>query len=145
MFSLLTVHLYLTASPISQTHHQAAAFINVSLSIYYLLIIKFKWSEDKIKKYRICFFGFPVAIGLAFSFVGIPFYTNLILWCNNGGIVYNCMFAFERDASSHTVNTFSYYSLHLHHSTLVARNSGHVSYWYCNSRDGDGLLRCVQN
>lgn len=62
-----------------------AAFLNVSLAVYYLLVIRYKWSENKVKRYRVWFFACPIVVGLAFAFAGIPFYTNAILWCNNGG------------------------------------------------------------
>jgi hypothetical protein len=62
-----------------------AAYINVSLAIYYLLVVKYKWSESKMQKYKFVFFGCPIAVGLAFACAGIPFYTNSILLCNNGG------------------------------------------------------------
>merc|ERR1712194_589226 len=61
-----------------------AAYINVSLAIYYLLVVKYKWSESKMQKYKFVFFGCPIAVGLAFACAGIPFYTNSILLCNNG-------------------------------------------------------------
>jgi len=61
-----------------------AGFINVSLSVYYLMIIKFGWNDDRLKKFRIWFYVCPIVTGLAFAFAGIPFYTNMILWCNNG-------------------------------------------------------------
>ena len=60
-----------------------AAYINVSLAVYYLMVINFTWSEDKLRKYKILFFVFPISIGVAFAFTGIPFYGGLILWCNN--------------------------------------------------------------
>eukprot|EP00978_Attheya_sp_CCMP212_P004133 scaffold8976_cov60-Attheya_sp.AAC.1 len=60
-----------------------AAYMNVSLSFYYLLILKFGWSESRIEKLRPWLFGVPIAIGLTFAFAGIPYYDNMILWCNN--------------------------------------------------------------
>jgi hypothetical protein len=60
-----------------------AAYMNVSLSFYYLLILKFGWSESRIDRLRAWLFGVPIVIGLTFAFAGIPYYDNMILWCNN--------------------------------------------------------------
>ncbi|KAL7467731.1 hypothetical protein ACHAXS_007969 [Conticribra weissflogii] len=47
-----------------------ACFLNVSLSVYYLLSIKHGWKDDKMKTIRLWFFIPPIAIGLVFAFVG---------------------------------------------------------------------------
>mmetsp|Transcript_11257 Transcript_11257/g.24380 ORF Transcript_11257/g.24380 Transcript_11257/m.24380 type:complete len:290 (+) Transcript_11257:2-871(+) len=60
-----------------------ACFLNVSLSIYYLLTISYNWSENALKKKRMLFLAPPILVGLSFAFAGIPFYDNMILWCNN--------------------------------------------------------------
>jgi len=60
-----------------------SCYINVSLSVYYLLVIKMGKREQQMKKYRMWLFVCPITVGLAFAFAGIPFYDNMILWCNN--------------------------------------------------------------
>jgi len=60
-----------------------SSYMNVSLAVYYLLIIKYSWSEHRIKKWRVWLFSCPILVGAAFAFAGIPFYDNTILWCNN--------------------------------------------------------------
>mmetsp|Transcript_12998 Transcript_12998/g.25311 ORF Transcript_12998/g.25311 Transcript_12998/m.25311 type:complete len:832 (+) Transcript_12998:115-2610(+) len=60
-----------------------ACFLNVSISMYYLLTIKYGWKHEKLNRKRAWFFFPPIVIGLVFAFVGIPFYDNLFLWCNN--------------------------------------------------------------
>ena len=65
-----------------------SAYINVSLSIYYLLVLKYGWSERKIKKVKPFFFIFPIVVGLTFAFAGIPFYDNMVLWCNNAAEIW---------------------------------------------------------
>lgn len=60
-----------------------ASFINVSLAVYHLLVVKYTWPSHKIKKVRVWLFVCPIAAGLAMAFAGIPFYGNIILWCNN--------------------------------------------------------------
>eukprot|EP00565_Helicotheca_tamesis_P009073 CAMPEP_0185728338 /NCGR_PEP_ID=MMETSP1171-20130828/3716_1 /TAXON_ID=374046 /ORGANISM="Helicotheca tamensis, Strain CCMP826" /LENGTH=823 /DNA_ID=CAMNT_0028397037 /DNA_START=55 /DNA_END=2526 /DNA_ORIENTATION=+ len=60
-----------------------SAFMNVSMAIYYLLVITYGWPERRLMNVRLMLFACPIAVGLAFAFAGIPFYGNLILWCNN--------------------------------------------------------------
>jgi len=60
-----------------------AALINVSLAVYYLLMIKFSVPEHRIKKYRGWLIGLPIAGGMIVAFAGIPSYFNILLWCNN--------------------------------------------------------------
>merc|ERR1712194_472721 len=56
-----------------------AAYINVSLAIYYLLVVKYKWSESKMQKYKFVFFGCPIAVGLAFACAGIPVIVAILI------------------------------------------------------------------
>jgi len=60
-------------------------YTNVSISFYYLLMIRFSWREHRLKKSWVyyMFFLAPVSAGAIFAFAGIPFYDNTILWCNN--------------------------------------------------------------
>lgn len=60
-----------------------SAYTNVSLSVYYLLVIKCGWSEIRVKKIHVYLFLVPVLVGISFAFAGIPFYAPLPLWCNN--------------------------------------------------------------
>lgn len=60
-----------------------AGYMNVSLAIYYLLKIKYGWSELKSKKKRVYLFISPIVVGLTFAFAGIPHYGNMMIWCNN--------------------------------------------------------------
>jgi len=60
-----------------------SAYMNVSLAFYYYLVIKHSWDETRLKKIRWALFLFPMAVGFAFAFAGIPFYDSLNLWCNN--------------------------------------------------------------
>jgi len=60
-----------------------SAYMNVSLAVYYYLVIKQSWSETRLKKVRWVLFLVPVAVGLAWAFAGINFYDSLNLWCNN--------------------------------------------------------------
>jgi hypothetical protein len=60
-----------------------ASYMNVSLSVYYLLMIKYAWPESKIKKWKTPLFACPILVGTIFAFAGLPFYDNMILFCNN--------------------------------------------------------------
>lgn len=60
-------------------------YINVSISIYYFLIIQCSWREHRLRKSWVysMLFIVPIVVGSIFAFAGIPFYDNTILWCNN--------------------------------------------------------------
>jgi hypothetical protein len=60
-----------------------SCFINVSLAVYYLLAIKFGQNERKLKQNRLLFILCPLVVGLSFALAGIPFYSNMVLWCDN--------------------------------------------------------------
>ncbi len=62
-----------------------ACFLNVSLALYYLLTIKYGWTEERWKrKHAKCVLVIPpIVVGLAFAFAGLPFYDNVRVWCNN--------------------------------------------------------------
>jgi hypothetical protein len=60
-------------------------YVNVSIAVYYLLIIQFSWREHRLKGSWVYYvlFAVPIVVGAIFAFAGIPFYDNAILWCNN--------------------------------------------------------------
>mmetsp|Transcript_25638 Transcript_25638/g.33976 ORF Transcript_25638/g.33976 Transcript_25638/m.33976 type:complete len:828 (+) Transcript_25638:53-2536(+) len=60
-----------------------ACFTNVSLAVYYFLMIKKGWSQTRLKKVILWLLICPVIVGMTFAFAGIPFMGNLVLWCNN--------------------------------------------------------------
>ncbi|KAL7480216.1 hypothetical protein ACHAW6_005909, partial [Cyclotella cf. meneghiniana] len=62
-----------------------ACLLNVSLALYYLLTIKYGWTEERFKRKHVEGFLFapPIVIGLVFAFVGLPYYDNVRVWCNN--------------------------------------------------------------
>ncbi|KAL3779349.1 hypothetical protein HJC23_007479 [Cyclotella cryptica] len=62
-----------------------ACFINSSLSVYYYMTIIHGCSEDALKKKRFAFFVPPILVGLSFAFAGIPWYYDMLIWCNNTG------------------------------------------------------------
>ena len=51
-----------------------AAFINVSLAVFYFCVIKLAWGEMRVNKIRRWLLLCPITVGLAFAFAGIPFY-----------------------------------------------------------------------
>lgn len=60
-----------------------ACYTNVSLAFYYYFVIRMGWTETRLKRIRVWFFACPIVVGLTFAFAGIPFYDNMLLWCNN--------------------------------------------------------------
>ena len=62
-----------------------ACFLNVSLALYYLLTIKYGWTEERLKrKHATCVLVIPpIVIGLLFAFASLLFYYNVRVWCNN--------------------------------------------------------------
>ena len=47
-----------------------SSFVSVSLALYYLLRIKYSWSERKIQKEKIWLLACPIVIGLVMAFAG---------------------------------------------------------------------------
>jgi len=60
-----------------------ACYTNVSLAVYYFLVVQKGWRESQLKKVRLWLFVCPITVGMTFAFAGIPFYDNMLLWCNN--------------------------------------------------------------
>jgi len=60
-----------------------SAYVNVSLSIVYSLMIKYSWIKERLNGIKLWLFICPITIGIGLAFAGIPFYDNVILWCNN--------------------------------------------------------------
>jgi hypothetical protein len=62
-----------------------ACLMGVSLALYYNFTIKQGWNEARMKRNHILQYllATPIAIGLAFACAGIPFYDNVLVWCNN--------------------------------------------------------------
>ncbi len=58
--------------------NSTAGYINLSLAVYYLMVIKFGWSQERLQKYMVWFYLCPIVTGLAFAFAGIPSYTNVV-------------------------------------------------------------------
>jgi len=60
-----------------------ACYTNVSLAVYYFLVIQKGWSESRLRKVSLWLLVCPIVVGLVFAFAGIPFYGNMLIWCNN--------------------------------------------------------------
>jgi hypothetical protein len=62
-----------------------ACFLGVSLALYYNLTIKQGWSESKMKRRKAAWFLIvpPIVIGFLYAGIGIPYYDNVLVWCNN--------------------------------------------------------------
>mmetsp|Transcript_15259 Transcript_15259/g.23749 ORF Transcript_15259/g.23749 Transcript_15259/m.23749 type:complete len:378 (-) Transcript_15259:183-1316(-) len=62
----------------------ASPLYNVSLCIYYLLMIKYKWTQDQIKfKASPWLLGAPLVFGLSVAFAGLSMnlYAPATMWC----------------------------------------------------------------
>ncbi len=55
---------------------------NVSLALYYVLVIAFSWRERDLKKKRLLLHGCPLIVGLGLAFGGIPFYDWYVYGCH---------------------------------------------------------------
>jgi hypothetical protein len=62
-----------------------ACFLGVSLSVYYNITIKQGWSENKMRRRKMAYFLLvpPIIIGFVYAGIGIPYYDNVMVWCNN--------------------------------------------------------------
>ena len=62
-----------------------ACLLNVSLALYYLLTIKYGWTEERLKRtHATCVLVIPpIAVGLAFAYSDLLHSSNIWVWCNN--------------------------------------------------------------
>lgn len=60
-----------------------SCYTNVSLALYFWFVTTMGWNELQIKRIRVLLFGVPLLVGFIFTFAGIPYFDNMILWCNN--------------------------------------------------------------
>ena len=61
----------------------ASSFYNASLSIFYLLVIRYGWKDDRIRRLEPLFHCLPISWGLITAIVGLPLtlFNNATLWC----------------------------------------------------------------
>jgi len=55
---------------------------NVSLSLYYVLVIVMGWRESDLRKMRGMMHGCPLVVGVGLAFAGIPFYHWYVYGCH---------------------------------------------------------------
>ena len=62
----------------------SSAIYNGSLSFYYLLVVRYGWREDKMKKIEWFLHGIPLLFGLGTAIVGLPLilYNPANFWCS---------------------------------------------------------------
>ena len=51
-----------------------SVFYNVSLALYYVLVIVYNWRDCALKKIRVLLHGLPLLVGFGLAFGGIPLY-----------------------------------------------------------------------
>jgi len=59
----------------------SSPFYNLSLAVYYVLVISYNWREERIKKYGVYMVGIPVVSGVALACAAIPFYGPSATMC----------------------------------------------------------------
>lgn len=61
----------------------ASSFYNASLSIFYLLVIRYGWREDQIRRIEPLLHAVPILWGLSTAIAGIPLtiFNSANLWC----------------------------------------------------------------
>ena len=61
----------------------ASSFYNASLSVFFLLVIRYGWREDQLRKVEPCLHGFPLLWGLSTAIAGVPLtiFNSANLWC----------------------------------------------------------------
>ena len=61
----------------------ASSFYNASLSIFYLLVIRYGWKDDRIRRLEPLFHCLSISWGLITAIVGLPLtlFNNANLWC----------------------------------------------------------------
>lgn len=64
-------------------------FLNVSLTVYYLLVISFGMREQRLKKLRLLLFGPPLLIGFGLAFAVFPFVTQAFVGCQVKADIYS--------------------------------------------------------
>ncbi|CAB9519452.1 expressed unknown protein [Seminavis robusta] len=60
-----------------------SSFYNASLSVFYLLVIRYGWKDDQIRKIEPFLHAFPLLWGLSTSIAGLPLtiFNSANLWC----------------------------------------------------------------
>ena len=61
----------------------AGPIYNTMLAAFYLLVIRYKWNEGRLRKMEYFFHGLPLIFGITTSFagLGLKLYNNAIVWC----------------------------------------------------------------
>ena len=72
-----------------------ASYINVSLAFFYLMKIKYDWSDDRLKSKRVFLFAIPIFIGMAFAFAGKMF--DMLTTCTYHKIAKYSLFVHKRN------------------------------------------------
>lgn len=70
-----------------------APLYNAALSLYYLLMIKYSWSEERLKRLRIPIHAIILTFGIGTSIAGLPLtlYNPANLWCWIAPLPFGCL------------------------------------------------------
>jgi hypothetical protein len=55
---------------------------NISLCVFYYMSIVLGWRDTKLKSKVKYLHAFPIVLGLALCFAGIPYYVSVLLYCH---------------------------------------------------------------
>lgn len=59
----------------------ASPFFNLSLAVYYALIIIRGWNDRQIARYKVCLVGIPVLLGVVLAGAAFPYFGRLVTMC----------------------------------------------------------------
>ena len=70
-----------------------APLYNAALSLYYLLMIRYSWSEERLRKLRVPLHGAILVFGISTAVAGLPLtlYNNANLWCWQAPYPWGCL------------------------------------------------------
>ena len=70
-----------------------APLYNAALSLYYLLMIRYNWTEERLQKLRLPIHATILTFGLGTSIAGLPLtlYNNSNLWCWQASYPVGCL------------------------------------------------------
>jgi hypothetical protein len=66
---------------------------NAALSLYYLLMIRYNFSEERLDKITVPVYGIILVFGISTSIAGLPLtlYNNADLWCWQAPLPFGCL------------------------------------------------------
>ena len=60
---------------------KGSIFYNISLNVYYLLVVVYGWLDSKLQRIKVYLYIVPAAFAIILAFAGLPFYAPLNFGC----------------------------------------------------------------